>query len=131
MIKQIFNIKHYWTVIVYYNIDYDYFNIVRRELLNISTPVEEIDNIKYHLFYDAYGVTVNSLKHRCSVVAFNRHTSKAEYLSSIVHEAEHIKQGIFSYYNVPDKGEDAAYTIGYIVKQMFDAVSCVVFDKCN
>jgi hypothetical protein len=37
-----------------------------------------------------------------------------------VHEAEHIKQAILEAYNVEDRGEAPAYTVGYIVKRMYE-----------
>ena len=52
--------------------------------------------------------------------------SKDEYISTIVHEAEHIKQAIFKYYNAEDEGEDAAYAIGYIVKQMYSVIKDII-----
>ena len=38
MIKQSFNVQSYWKVIVFYNIDYDFFDIVADELKAIDTP---------------------------------------------------------------------------------------------
>lgn len=126
MIKQVFHIERYWKVIVYYNVDYDYFDIIAKDLRLIGTPIEEIDIIYNNLLTNAYGVTITNSSKRTSVVLFNIHKFKSEYISTIIHEAEHIKQAILKYYNVPDKGEDAAYTIGYISKRMFDVVRYIV-----
>ena len=41
------------------------------------------------------------------------------YNNSIVHEAEHIKQAMLRTYEVEDEGEAPAYTIGYLVSQMW------------
>ncbi len=38
--------------------------------------------------------------------------SRIDYINSIVHEAEHIKQAMLKAYRVEDKGEPPAYTIG-------------------
>lgn len=73
-----------------------------------------------------YGVTISILSKKLSIVIFNRHKSKDEYISTIVHEAEHIKQDMFKYYNVEDEGEDAAYAIGYIVKQMYSVIKDII-----
>lgn len=126
MIKQIFHIERYWKVIVYYNVDYDYFDVIAKDLRLISTPIEGIDAIYHKLLTSAYGVTITNSSKRTSVVLFNIHKFKSEYISTIIHEAEHIKQAILKYYNVPDKGEDAAYTIGYISKRMFDVVRYII-----
>ena len=47
-------------------------------------------------------------------------TDKYDYVSSIVHEAEHVKQSILKAYNVPDEDEAPAYTIGFLVMKMME-----------
>lgn len=127
MIKQIVYIKDKWKVIVYYNIDYDLYCYINKELHDLRIPVEEIDDIHYNMSkHKAYAFTVSNIKLRTSVVGFNKHNNSAEYLSSIVHEAEHVKQHILYYYRVRDKGEPPAYLIGYLVSKLYN-----VFKKIN
>ena len=45
MIKQQFNVKHYWKVIVYYNIDYNFFNIIATDLKQIGCTNRTIKSI--------------------------------------------------------------------------------------
>lgn len=118
MIKQIIDIDGYWEVIVYYNVDYNFFDDIAFELEAISTPVEKIDEVYYNLRHKAKAVTCSNLKHRVSIVIFNRHKNKYDYINSIIHEAEHIKQHMLRAYKVADKGEQPAYTIGYIAMRM-------------
>ena len=122
MIRQSFNVKHYWKVIVYYNIDYNFFDLVEADLDNISSPVKE--RIKVFTLlnqHKAKGVTISSLKYNTSIVLISRHHSIEDFISTIVHEAEHIKQAMLDKYNVEDKDEPPAYTIGYLVMKMFKA----------
>lgn len=112
MIRQVINIKHYWKVIVYYNIDYDFFN---------TSPVERIsqevlDNLRYN---KAKAVTISNIEKRESIVLINKHKTRSDYINSIVHEAEHVKQAILDYYNIEDIGENPAYLIGYLVSEMY------------
>lgn len=118
MIKQIINIDGYWKVIVYYNVDYNFFDNIAFELEAISTPVEKIDEVYYNLLYEAKAVTCSNLRKRVSVVLFNRHKNRYDYINSIIHEAEHIKQHMLKAYKVADEGEPPAYTIGYIAMRM-------------
>ena len=119
MIRQIINVDNYWRVIVYYNIDYDLFYYISKDLEAITTPVEEIIAIKQTLqSRKAKAVTCSNIKYKTSVVGFNYHCSYYDYINSIVHEAEHIKQAMLKAYDVLDKGEPPAYTIGYIVMKM-------------
>jgi len=118
MIRKVINIDNYWKVIVYYNINYNLFSYIAEDLLAINSPVERIDAIYFNLRYKAKAVTVSSFKYRTSIVAFNIHKTFNDYLNSIVHEAEHVKQAMLKYYRIKDKGEPPAYTIGYLAMKM-------------
>ena len=118
MIKQVINIEHYWKVIVYYNIDYNFFDDIAFELKAIGSPVERIYDVYYNMTHTAKAVTCSNIYKHISVVLFNKHKNKYDYINSIVHEAEHIKQHMLRAYNVADKGEEPAYTVGYIAMRM-------------
>ena len=121
MIKQVFQIEHYWRVIIYYDIDYNSFSIVEGELESLGIPKQTRDQI-YNAINNRYAkaFTISNSKHKTTITGFVKHKSKADYINSIVHEAEHIKQHILKYYKVDDKGEKPAYTIGFVVMKMFD-----------
>ena len=118
MIKQLINIDGYWKVIVYYNVDYNFFSDIAFELKAIGSPVEKIDDIYLNLKYNAKAVTCSNIRKHISVVLFNYHKNRYDYINSIVHEAEHIKQHMLKAYNVDDEGESPAYTVGYIAMKM-------------
>ena len=122
MIKRIININNYWKVIVYYNIDYNFFDYVENDLLYYGTPVESIKRIYHNMRTTAKAFTYSNAKYRVSIVGFNIHFDKYDYINSIVHEAEHIKQAMLNYYNIPDKGENAAYTVAYIAMKMLHMI---------
>lgn len=121
MIKQAFSVESYWKVIVFYNLDYDLFYIVEDELLNIGFSLENIDAL-YDMMSSgkAKAVTCSSPYYHTSIVLFNYHDSKTDYINSIVHEAEHVKQAMLNAYQVEDAGEPPAYTIGYLIGRMWE-----------
>lgn len=119
MIKQVFNVEHYWKVIVYYNVDYNLFDYIEHDLYNVTRSEKVIDNIYYNMSkYKAKAVTLSSIKKHKSVVLFNYHYSYYDYINSIAHEAEHVKQAMLKSYNVEDYGEPPAYTIGFLAMKM-------------
>jgi hypothetical protein len=121
MIRQQFNIEGYWDVVVFWDVDYNYPSIIVEELSKLKISIDELEAIFDKMeSKKAKAVTYSNLKLHKSIVLFNEHNSLADYLSSVVHEAEHIKQAMLKVYKVEDKGEPPAYTIGYIVKKMFD-----------
>lgn len=119
MIKNIIDINGYWKIIVYYNVDYNLFQFIENDLLDIDISNKMINRV-YNIMsnYEAKAVTISNNKYYTSVVCFNKHKNKYDYINSIVHEAEHIKQAMLETYNVDDKGEPPAYTIGFIVMKM-------------
>lgn len=119
MIKGVINIDGYWKVIVYYDIDYDFFNIIINSLHNIRCSKNTIKKVFINMFYNkAKAVTISNLYLYKSIVLFNKHNDYYDYINSIIHEAEHIKQSMLDAYNIDDVGEPPAYTIGYIASQM-------------
>lgn len=121
MVKQIFRVKHYWKVVVYYNLDYHLFDIIAEDLRDIGFSDSSIDAL-YNMMSSgqAKAVTCNNSSLHISILLFNSHESKADYINSIVHEAEHIKQAMLKEYRIEDKGEPPAYTIGYLIGKMWD-----------
>lgn len=131
MIRQVFNVEHYWQVIVWYNLDYDRFDVVEEDLIDNNISEYALEEL-YYMMYSrkAKAVTFSNLNYCSSVVLFNYHGSKADYMDSIVHEAEHVKQAMLHAYNVLDQGEPPAYTIGYLVRRMWDVFKTIVCDEC-
>lgn len=122
MIKQVIDIDGYWKVIVYYNVDYNFFECIADDLYDIDITDKVINRIHFNMYHGyAKAVTITNKKYKSCVVLFNVHDDKDDYINSIVHEAEHVKQAILKYYNVDDEGEPPAYTIGYIVMKMLES----------
>ena len=119
MIRQEFNVKHYWKVIVYYDVNYNLFDYIEDELYDIIHKEKDIDRLYYNMStHKAKAVTISSIKKHKSIVLFNKHKSYYDYINSIVHEAEHIKQAMLKAYNIKDYGENPAYTIGFVAMKM-------------
>ena len=130
MIKQVIDVNGYWKIIVYYNVNYNLFHIIEDDIAKNSTPVEGIDAIKYNLFTNkAKAVTISNRHKYISFILFTKHTSREDYISSIVHEAEHVKDAMLKQYRIKNSGEPPAYTIGYIVKEMYIVFNRYVYIK--
>ena len=122
MIKQTFSVEGYWEVTVFYNVNYNLFYIIADLLSEIGASNNLIEDIYSNMKKGkAKAVTYSNSNKHVSIVLFNKHITKEDYLNSIVHEAEHIKQAMLRTYEVEDEGEAPAYTIGYLVSQMWHA----------
>lgn len=119
MIRRTINIDDYWKVIVYYNVNYNFFNIISKELKRYGASNSTIKRIYNRMSKGkAKAVTISFYEEKVSVVLFNNHKSYYDYINSIIHEAEHIKQTMLEMYEVNDKGEAPAYTVGYVAMKM-------------
>lgn len=119
MVRQTFDIHDKWRVIVYWNIDYDFFETIARELYSLGASKSTVKGIYSTITTDGKAFTY--CNGHTSVVGFNNHHNEADYLNSIVHEAEHIKQAILEEYNIKDSDEAPAYLLGYVVMEMYKA----------
>lgn len=127
MIKQEFKVEHYWQVVVFYDLNFGLFQYIEEELANIGFLSEDIEDIFYELKSgNAKAVTCSNGRYHTSIVIFNPHTSPRDYLDSIVHEAEHVKQAMLKAYQVEDEGEPPAYTIGYLISQMYPILRNII-----
>ena len=119
MIRRVLNIDNYWKVIVYFDIDYNFFNYIVSDLDKLNCSNKTINTIYNNMRrHKAKAVTISNLNLYKSVVLFNKHKSYYDYINSIIHEAEHIKQSMLYVYDVYDSGEPPAYTIGHLASQM-------------
>lgn len=73
------------------------------------------------------GFTYSDKAHRVSIVGIGMQTSADEAVDTIIHEAKHVQSHICEYYKIREDGEDAAYLIGYIVKQMYGKIKNLIF----
>lgn len=120
MIRQEIDVDGYWKVVVYYEVDYDLFDVVADELLKAGLSQRELGRLYSKMSSGrAKAVTFSNEEERVSVVLLNRHRSLTDYVNSIVHEAEHVKQAMLRGYDVDDEGEEPAYTVGYLVGRMW------------
>ena len=119
MIKQVINVDNKWKVIVYYDINYNLFHYVATTLRSIGINGKVIKRIAHHSSTgEVKAFTVSNYVRGISVVGFNKHKTIKDYINSIAHEAEHVKQHMLEAYCVADKDEPPAYTIGYLASKM-------------
>ena len=128
MIKQVFNVRHYWKVIVLYDLDYTFLYDIVRLFSSEKFPKRYVRQVLLEMYNNAKAATCSNIKRRLSIVMFNPHYSKSDYLNSIVHEAEHVKQAMLYTYAVEDFGEPPAYTIGYLISRMYEVFQHLICD---
>ena len=76
MIKQLINIDGYWEVIVYYNVDYNFFSDIAFELKAIGSPVERINT--------SAQVGVQDISTQANAIVNSQRSDKSEALAKLV-----------------------------------------------
>ena len=126
MIRQAFDVDGYWRVIVFYDMDYALLYDVVRVLANEEFPSWYVRQVFFSMYLGAKAVTCSNTERKVSIVIFNEHDTMEDYINSIVHEAEHVKQAMLYAYEVEDSGEPPAYTIGYLVMRMYETFRMLI-----
>lgn len=126
MIKKIFNINNKWKVIVYYNIDYNLFAYMAKDIRNLGLKDSSIYRI-YKMLRSgrAKAVTISSPVKKCSIVAFNPTDNTYDLINSIAHEAVHVMEAMLNYYEIDIKDEPPAYTVGHLVRIMMQPLGLI------
>ena len=120
MIKSTIDVAGYWSVVLFVDVDYDKYDIIESALTDILAPISVIDEIYNRISYKYdSGVTFSNPDYRTSVVCINKATSREELINTISHEADHVQDIIYKYYDVPLDSEQAAYLIGYLIGKMY------------
>ena len=132
MIRQQFSVDGYWEVIVYYDVDFDLLEAVYKELRDIGFSNRGILEVFKTLRKKrTKAVTCTNGYSHTSIVLFKPHDDWYDYLNSLVHEAEHVKQAMLDTYLIEDKGEPPAYTIGYLVERMWEVFGTIYNPYCS
>lgn len=73
------------------------------------------------------GLTYTDNAHRHSLIVVGHSTSVGEFLSTVVHEVDHLTDHISRYYGIPYDSEDNSYLIGDIVKSLYEDATNAIF----
>jgi hypothetical protein len=77
MIRQVFDVESYFRVIVYYNVDYDFFDVIEKDLKEAGIPKLMLKELWLMMYYEkAKAVTYSNIEeHICVVLQGLTHLS--------------------------------------------------------
>jgi len=114
----------HWAVVVAYDYDVD------REYDDLANMIESFGVSPKQtrrsleiLAAPNTGMTVTFPEIRMSLVMISRATSKDQLFNTIAHEMYHTTCGIIRYYGKEMCSEDAAYTMGELMRQVITKLS--------
>lgn len=113
-----------WAVVLVYDYDVDY------EYDELSAIIESFKVSPKRTRYSLNilsapntGMTVTFPEVKMSLVMISKTTSNDEFWSTVVHELYHTTCGIIAYYGKEMCSEDAAYTMGELMRQFITKIS--------
>lgn len=108
---------HWGIVCVYdYNVEEEYDELAA-VIKSFNVPLIQIRRSLDILSAPNTGMTVTFPEVKMSLVMISRATSKDQLFSTIAHEAYHAVCGIIRHYDREMCSEDAAYTMGEVMRQ--------------
>ena len=66
------------------------------------------------------GLTYSNKREHRTLIVITHASSIGEYISTIVHEVDHMVDHISQYYNIPYDSEENSYIIGDIAKMIYE-----------
>lgn len=109
---------HWGIVCVYdYNVEEEYDELAA-VMKSFNVPLRQIRRSLGILSAPNTGMTVTFPEVRMTLVMISRATSKDQFFSTVAHEAYHAVCGIIRYYDRGICSEDAAYTMGELMRQV-------------
>jgi len=125
IIKDIRIDNNKWFVKIAYNINTnkDISEVVSL-LSHYFSSIRLLDRVGVLLYGETNaGVTITSLKAKFSFIIIGKSTSERQFYNTIVHELNHVKDFICTYYDVPLVSETASHLIGDMFGAIYYAIN--------
>lgn len=120
MTKHYINIVGKWAFVFAYDIDEKDLGEVGEWLEALGASPREIFRAQHVLTRLNTGLTYSNTSLRMSVMCIGHAENEVQWLDTIVHEIDHLKNAIINYYDVESDSEEAAYLQGFIMKKIMN-----------
>lgn len=77
------------------------------------------------------GLCYSNYRHRESVLVVGKASSAAEFFNSIVHEITHLQSHMCDVMRLDPKGEEIAYYMGDLSREIYPKISHLLCDCCR
>lgn len=108
------NIQNKW--LCYFFFKKDKLNLLIKHLHKINCTDRKINKAINIMYSKNSGFTFTNFKKMTSIVGISKTTDLSQWFNTLVHELKHVQSHICEYYNISERGEEAAYLIGYLMQ---------------
>ena len=117
------DVDGFWGVVLCYDLDWDDERKVRAYLRSFGLKEDRIDYcVDTVLGRKNCACCVSDYETTMSLVLIGPTTDKEQLVDSLAHELDHVQDALSVFYNFPLGSEDAAYTLGFLMREGMKAV---------
>ena len=112
------DIQGKWGIVLCYDLDKYDEDEARQSMTAFGVrdwKTDEAMDIRLHHYNT--GMCISREDIRMSLIFIGNATSEEQWWDTVSHELFHTQQAILNYYNVPNDTEDAAWTMGYLMRK--------------
>lgn len=117
------DVDGFWGVVLCYDLDWDDERKVRAYLRSFGLKEDRIDYcVDTVLGRMNCACCVSDYETTMSLVLIGSTTDKEQLVDSLAHELDHVQDALSVFYGFPLGSEDAAYTLGFLMREGMKAV---------
>lgn len=123
MTKHYIDIVKKWAVILAYDVEVADLDELASWLDALGCGRRDLEKACRIALGTNNGFTFSNSNLRMSLVVISDASDEAQWWDTLVHEIDHVQNAICSYYDVPLGSEAAAWTQGYIMRQVVNTIA--------
>jgi len=124
MTSKYIDINGRWGVVLCYNLYRKDVRDMRAYMESFGMEDENIDEaLRVLLYHENTGMCVSSFALRMSLVFIGGSSDEGQFWDTVSHELYHVMTAICDYYDVSSGSEDAAWTMGYLVRKTVQQIA--------
>ena len=120
MTKHYIDIVKKWAVILAYNVEVTDLDEIASWLDALGCSQKDKEKESRIALGTNSGFTFSNSNLRMSLVVISDASDEAQWWDTLVHEIDHVQSVICDYYDVPLGSEAAAWTQGFIMRQIIN-----------
>lgn len=118
------DVRGKWGIVLCYNLDLDDDVDIMNYMVSLGSDEESAyEAVDVLLWQENAGLCVTNMALRMSLIFIGDADSAEQWWDTLSHELYHVQQAIIEYYGVRPDTEDAAWTMGYLMRKSVELVA--------
>ena len=124
MKSEYIDVRDNWGIVLCYDLDWDDEQDIVNYMVSLGSKAKDAyEAVDVLLGQENTGLCTTNMALRMSLIFIGDAESAEQWWDTLSHELYHAQQAIIEYYNVPPDTEDAAWTMGYLMRKSVELVA--------